>query len=171
VYEEDIYVGYRYYDTFNVQVAYEFGYGLSYTSFEYSNMKINTADFRDSVNVSVDIKNTGDTPGREVVQLYCSAPAVKLNKPSKELKAFTKTRLLKPGETETVSFILDARSLASFDTDTSSWVAEAGEYRVQAGASLGDIRLSAVFHVEKEIVVSKVNRALTPSVEISRLKP
>lgn len=171
VYEEDIYVGYRYYDTFNVPVAYEFGYGLSYTSFEYTNMKLNTAEFKDAVTISLDIKNIGDLPGREVVQLYVSAPSVKIKKPAKELKAFTKTGLLKPGEIETVTFTLDSRGLASFDTDASSWVAEAGEYMVQVGASSRDIRQSTVFHVEKDIVVSKVKRALTPSMEINRLNP
>ena len=170
VYEEDIYVGYRYYDTFNVPVAYEFGYGLSYTSFEYSNMKLDETNFNGSVNVSLDIKNTGDLPGREVVQLYVSAPSIKIKKPAKELKAFTKTGLLKPGEIETVTFTLDAKSLVSFDTDASSWVAESGEYRVQAGSSSRDTRQSIAFHVEKDIVVSKVNRALSPYMEINRLR-
>ncbi len=170
VYEEDIYVGYRYYDTFNVPVAYEFGYGLSYTSFEYSNMKLDTAYFKDSVTVSLDIKNTGDLPGREVAQLYVSAPSVKISKPSKELKAFAKTGMLKPGETETVTFTLDTRSLASFDTDASSWVLEAGKYIVQAGASSRDIRQSAIFNLEKDLVVKKVQGALTPLMGINTIK-
>ncbi len=170
-YEEDIYVGYRYYDTFNVPVSYEFGYGLSYTSFEYSNIKPDKQDFRDSLNISVDIKNTGDLPGREAVQLYVSAPSLKMNKPVKELKAFAKTRLLNPGETETVTFRLDARSLASFDTERSSWVAEAGEYKLLIGASSRDIRQSALFHLENEITVKQVQKLLSPLMEINRLRP
>ncbi|MBN2419081.1 MAG: glycoside hydrolase family 3 C-terminal domain-containing protein, partial [Deltaproteobacteria bacterium] len=115
VYEDDIYMGYRYYDTFNVPVAYEFGYGLSYTSFEFSNIKLDTVDFIDGVTVSLNIENIGERPGREVVQVYISAPAAKIRKPSKELKAFGKTKLLDPGESQIMSFTLSPRSLASFD--------------------------------------------------------
>ena len=171
VYEDDIYVGYRYYDSFNVPVAYEFGYGLSYTSFEYSGIKLDSSDFKGSVRVSVDIKNTGDLPGREVVQLYISAPAEKINKPVKELKAFGKTKLLNPGESETMTFTLNRRSLASFYTDSSSWIADAGEYKVQVGASSRDIRQSVVFVLEKDIMVKQVSRALVPMMEINVMKP
>ena len=171
VYEDDIYVGYRYYDSFDIPVAYEFGYGLSYTTFEYSNIRLGSTDFKDSVTVSVDVKNSGDVPGREVVQVYISAPAGKINKPAKELKAFKKTVLLKPGESETATFTLDLRSLASFDTASSSWVAEAGEYKILVGASSKDIRQSAVFNLKKNIIVKKVSRALVPSMEINTMKP
>ena len=171
VYEEDIYVGYRYYDSFNVPVAYEFGYGLSYTSFEYSNIKLGTPDFKDTLTISVDIKNTGELPGREVVQVYVSAPSGKINKPVKELKAFAKTKLLKPEETETMTFTLTRRSLASFDTVSSSWMAEAGEYKILAGASSKDIRQSDVFSLNKDIMVKRISRALVPSMEINKIKP
>ncbi len=171
VYEDDIYVGYRYYDSFNVPVAYEFGYGLSYTTFEYSNIRLGGTDFKDSVSISVDVKNSGDVPGREVVQVYLSAPAGKINKPAKELKAFKKTGLLKPGESETMTFTLDRQSLASFDTASSSWVAEAGEYKVQVGASSRDIRQSADFKLEHDIMVKEVSRALAPSMKINALRP
>jgi beta-glucosidase len=171
VYEDDIYVGYRYYDSFDVPVAYEFGYGLSYSAFEYSNIKLGSTDFKDSVVLSVDVKNTGDVPGREVVQVYLSAPAKKINKPVKELKAFGKTKLLKPGESETMTFTLTGRSLASFDTDSSSWMAEAGEYKVLIGASSRDIRQSAVFGLKKDIALKEVSRALVPQMEINSIKP
>ena len=103
VYKEGIYVGYRYYDSFNVAPSYEFGYGLSYTKFEYSNLNVG-ANESQKLALSVDITNTGDTAGREVVQLYISAPSEKMEKPEKELKGFAKTKLLAPGETETVTF-------------------------------------------------------------------
>ena len=171
VYEEDIYVGYRYYDSFNIPVAYEFGYGLSYTSFIYSKIKLDSTNFEDSITISFDVKNTGDLPGREVVQVYISAPASKINKPVKELKAFAKTKLLKPGETEIMTFTLNQRSLASFYTDFSSWVAEAGEYIIEVGASSRDIRQSTAFNLEEDVIVKEVSRALIPAMEINTMKP
>jgi beta-glucosidase len=171
VYEEDIYVGYRYYDSFNKPVSYEFGYGLSYTQFEYSNLKLSAKSFNDKLTVTVDVKNTGKTAGREVVQIYLSAPAKKLNKPSQELVAYGKSKLLKPGESQTVSFELKPMDLASFDTASSSWVAEAGEYTVKAAASSKDIKHKATFTLDKELTVQKVNKALTPVRAINTIKP
>lgn len=171
VYEEDIYVGYRYYDSFNIPVAYEFAYGLSYTDFEYSGIKLSSKDFKDTITVNVDVKNTGNVPGREVVQVYISAPAKKINKPIKELKAFGKTGLLEPGETETMTFTLDSRSLASFYPVSSSWIVEPGEYSVQAGASSRDIRQNISFNVREEIIVKKERRALKPQIDIETMKP
>jgi beta-glucosidase len=171
VYEEDIYVGYRYYDSFNIPVAYEFGYGLSYTNFEYSGIKLSTKDFKDRVTVTFDVQNAGDVTGREVVQVYISAPGGKMNKPMKELKAFAKTGLLKPGESETMTFTFDSRILASFYTESSSWIAEPGEYSVQAGASSRDIRQTASFNLKEEIIAKKESRALVPQMEINIMKP
>jgi beta-glucosidase len=168
-YKEGIYVGYRYYDSFNVGTAYEFGYGLSYTDFEYSNLKVGPSKFQDKLNLSIDIKNTGDTAGREVVQLYISAPAGKMEKPDKELKDFARTRLLAPGETQTVTFDIDARELASFDTASSSWITETGEYRAMIGASSKDIRQKASFIVDKEIIAKTESKALAPPRKIEEL--
>jgi beta-glucosidase len=168
-YKEGIYVGYRYYDSFNVETAYEFGYGLSYTDFEYSNLKVGPSKFQDKLNLSIDIKNTGDSAGREVVELYISAPAGKMEKPDKELKDFAKTKLLTPGETQTVTFDIDARELASFDTESSSWKTEAGEYRAMIGASSKDIRQEASFIVDKEIIAKTESKALTPPRKIEEL--
>ncbi|HJX34600.1 MAG TPA: glycoside hydrolase family 3 C-terminal domain-containing protein [Desulfatiglandales bacterium] len=168
-YKEGIYVGYRYYDSFNVKTAYEFGYGLSYTNFDYNNLKLGPSKFLDKLTLSVDIKNTGDTAGREVVQLYISAPAGKMERPDKEMKDFAKTGLLSPGETQTVTFDIDARELASFDTVSSSWLAEAGEYRVMIGASSKDIRQEASFIVDKEITAKTESKALTPPRTIEEL--
>ncbi len=104
VYEEGIYVGYRYYNTFNIKTAYPFGYGLSYTTFKYSNLKLGSTQLNGKLTVSVTVTNSGKTKGREVVQLYVGAPAKKLDKPESELRGFAKTKLLAPGESQTVTF-------------------------------------------------------------------
>ena len=169
-YEEGIYVGYRYYNTFKVTPAYEFGYGLSYTNFSYSNLKLSSADFKGKITATVDITNTGKTPGKEVVQLYLAAPAVKLNKPAQELKGFAKTNLLQPGQKETISFVINPADLASFDTNSTSWVAEAGKYDIKIGASSAAIKQSASFKLAADIVVEKCNKVLVPQVSINELK-
>lgn len=170
-YEEGIYVGYRYYNTFNVPVSYEFGYGLSYTKFEYSNLKLSSGTFSKSLTVSVDVKNTGKVAGKEVVQLYLAAPAGRLHKPESELKGFAKTNLLQPGEIQTLTFVLDPMSLASFDEATSSWIAEAGKYTVKIGASSRDIKLTGQFNLPKNITVKKETPALAPKVKFTEMKP
>jgi beta-glucosidase len=170
MYEEGIYVGYRYYDTFKVAPAYEFGYGLSYTSFEYGNLALSSQKFADQITVTVDAKNSGKVAGKEVVQLYLSAPMNKLDKPVAELKGFAKTRLLQPGESQTLSFELTARNLASFDSASSSWIAEAGKYTVKVGSSSRDIRQTASFDLELELIAKKESRALAPKVGINELK-
>ncbi len=169
-YEEGIFVGYRYYNTFNVKPAYEFGYGLSYTNFSYSNLKLSSASFNGTITVTVDVTNTGKVAGKEVVQLYLSAPSVKLNKPAEELKAFAKTSLLQPGQTQTITFVLEPKELASFDTNSTSWIAEAGKYNVKIGASSLNIKQTATFNLTKELVVEKCFKVLAPKVEISELK-
>jgi len=169
IYEEDVYVGYRYYNTFKVPTAYEFGYGGSYTTFGIRNIKLNSANFKDQISVTVDVKNTGDVAGREVAQVYLSAPTQKMGKPVEVLVAFGKTKLLKPGEKQTLSFTLNARDLASFDESTSSWVAEAGNYEVRVGNSSVNIEQKASFNLKNELVVEKVSNALAPPEEINKL--
>lgn len=146
VYEEDIYVGYRYYDTFGVEPAYEFGFGLSYTSFEYKNLELEMLE--DSVKIGFEITNTGSFPGKETAQIYVKAPKGRLDKPFQELKGFYKTKLLNPGETEKVELKIDLKSLASFDGEM--WLVEKGEYEVRVGASSRDIRLTGSFTVDEE---------------------
>jgi beta-glucosidase len=170
VYEEDIYVGYRYYNTFRVPVAYEFGYGLSYTAFEYSHLALSDRGWKGMLTLSTDVKNTGKVPGREVVQVYLSAPDGKLEKPADVLVAFGKTGLLQPGETETLSFTLHAMDIASFDEASSSWIVEAGDYTIKSGASSRDFRETASFTVSQELMVEKVSKALTPEREIAVLR-
>jgi beta-glucosidase len=170
-YEDGIYVGYRYYETFKVKPAYEFGFGLSYTNFTYSNLKLSSQKFTGNITVTVDIKNSGAVAGKEVAELYLSAPSVKLDKPSLELKGFAKTKLLQPGESQTLTFIIDSRRLSSFDPASSSWIAEAGKYEVKIGASLKDIRQSSTFILAKEITVKKETVSLVPKEKIYELKP
>lgn len=170
-YDDGIYVGYRYYETFDVKPSYEFGYGLSFTQFEYSGLKLSSARFTREVNVTVEIRNTGTAAGKEVVQLYLSAPKIKLHKPDEELRGFTKTKILQPGESQVVSFRIDRQSLASFDPESSSWIAEEGDYEVRIGASSRDIRQTASFSLARDIVVQKVNRALVPKDRIQEIRP
>lgn len=169
-YEEGIYVGYRYYNTFNVKPAYEFGYGLSYTDFTYSNIKLSAATMNKAITVTLDVTNTGKRNGREVVQLYISAPNGKTDKPAEELKAFAKTSLLKPGQTEKVSFTVTTADVASYNTDASSWIADAGTYTVKIGASSLDIKQSAGFKLPVSVVTEKCHKVLVPQVAINELK-
>lgn len=165
-YAEDVYVGYRYFDSFDKAVSYPFGYGLSYTSFVYSNAAVKRDGSK--VVVSVDVANNGKTSGKEVVELYVSAPDSKLmNKPMKELKAFAKTRNLAPGEHETLTMTFDCHDLASFDEQQSAWRVDAGRYQLLIGSSSRDIRQTLILDIEASVV--KVNNVLAPKQEIKRL--
>jgi len=168
-YDEGIYVGYRYYCTFGVEPAYPFGYGLSYTRFDLGEPELSATEFADELRVTVQVSNIGPTPGRDVVQLYLSAPGIALDKPARELRAFAKTRLLRPGQSESVGLTLTARDLASFDTGRAAWVVEPGTYTVQIGASADDIRHRATFVVPQELVIERVHNVLTPEVPIDEL--
>jgi beta-glucosidase len=170
-YEEGIYTGYRYYTTFNVPVSYEFGYGLSYTEFDYSNLKLSSAKFGSKMTVTIELKNSGKSEGKEVVQLYLTAPGNQLDKPVLELKGFKKTNLLKPGESQVINFDISKMDLASFDQKLSSWVAEKGTYSVKIGASSKDIKETATFTVGGDLVVKKESSALLPNGIINELKP
>jgi beta-glucosidase len=162
-YKEGIYVGYRYYNTFDVPVAYEFGYGLSYTTFEFSDIKLSNSVFRSKMKVTVTVKNTGKVAGKEVVQLYLAAPQDQIEKPQEELKGFAKTKLLKPGESQTLTFELNEKSLASYWSGKSAWIAVKGDYEVRIGASLKDIRQKAKFNLPNDIVVEKAHDVMFPN--------
>ncbi len=162
-YKEGIYVGYRYYDSFNVPTAYEFGYGLSYTTFKYSNLELSSNDFSKELKINVTVTNTGKVTGKEVVQLYLSAPTNNIEKPVQELKGFARAKLLKPGESQKLTFELDERLLASFWSGISAWVADKGVYEVRIGASSKDIRLKASFNLSKDIIVEEVHDVLYPN--------
>ncbi|MBO4598280.1 MAG: glycoside hydrolase family 3 C-terminal domain-containing protein [Bacteroidaceae bacterium] len=166
-YEEDIYVGYRYFDSFNVPVSYPFGFGLSYTTFDYSDAKI--AQKGDNYEVSVTVKNSGEREGKEVVELYISAPDSKAaNKPAKELKAFAKTKNLKPGESETLTLNVAAADLASFDEASSAWVVAEGEYQFLVAASVQDIKATLKASVKSQ--QTKAHDVLKPEVKLNLLK-
>ena len=164
--DEDIYVGYRYFDTFDREVAYPFGYGLSYTTFAYSKPQVKAAG--DQVTVSVTVKNTGNVSGKEVAQVYVRAPKGKIEKPAHELKAFAKTRELKPGESQTLTMQIPLRHLASFDEAQSQWLAEAGTYSFGIGASSRDIRCNASLKLKE--YTEKVNNVMAPQVKLNLLK-
>ena len=140
-YAEGIWVGYRYFQTNNVEVSYPFGYGLSYTTFSYSKPKVK-AD-KDGFVATITVTNTGKVAGREVVELYVATPSGGLEKPSRELKAFAKTKLLAPGESETLTMKVSAYELASFNEEHSAWETAAGTYEVLFGSSVSDIRCTA----------------------------
>ena len=166
-YEEDVYVGYRYFDSFDVPVSYPFGYGLSYTTFEYSDAKIEQKN--DIYDVTVTIKNTGDREGKEVVELYVAAPDSKAaNKPAKELKAFAKTKSLKPGENETLTLSITADQLASFDETASAWVVAEGEYQFIVAASAADVKATLTAPIKNQQV--KAHDVLKPQTKMNLLK-
>jgi beta-glucosidase len=147
-YEEGIYVGYRYFDTRGKDVSYPFGYGLSYTTFEYGDPQLTPADGAFTVKLAV--KNTGSLPGKEVVQLYVSAPGGQLDKPAKELRAFAKTPLLQSGESQTVELRFSLDDLASYDENASTWMVENGEYVVRLGPSSRNILKTVNFPVKSK---------------------
>ena len=159
-YEDDVWVGYRHFATRGVKTAYPFGFGLSYTTFRHSDLRLSANEFQGALTASVNVTNLGSAAGREVVQLYLSAPGRVVAKPALELKGFAKTRMLKPGESETLSFTLTARDLASFDPASSSWLAEAGTYTVKAGASSADIRQTATFTKAQDEKVASVSTSV-----------
>ena len=166
-YEEDVFVGYRYFDSFGKQVSYPFGYGLSYTTFEYANPSIEAGN--GTYTVAVDVKNTGKMAGKEVVQLYVAAPnSAQMDKPEKELKAFAKTKTLEPGETATVTLTVNAADLASYDEASSSWVVDAGTYKFLVGASSRDIK--AALDADVAASAKKTNDILKLQESIVTLK-
>ncbi|MGI6223783.1 MAG: glycoside hydrolase family 3 C-terminal domain-containing protein [Prevotella sp.] len=164
--EEDIYVGYRYFDTFRKNVAYPFGFGLSYTRFDFSKLKASAKG--DKVNVSVTVKNTGKVAGKQVAQVYVSAPKGSIEKPARELKGFAKTRLLKPGESQTLNITLDRRDLTSFDEANSQWLGEAGNYIIQVGDNVENIASSVTVRLPE--YTEKVNNVMKPKVKLNLLR-
>ena len=165
--EEDIYVGYRYFDTFGRDVAYPFGFGLSYTTFAFSKPVVK-AKGKDAVEVSITVKNTGSVSGKEVAQVYVKAPKGNLEKPAQELKAFAKSRELKPGESEVLTMTIPVRMLASFDEANSLWLTEAGTYTFCIGNSSRNIAATATLKLGK--YTEKTTNALAPQHKLNLLK-
>ncbi|MGL5600946.1 MAG: beta-glucosidase family protein [Silvania sp.] len=158
-YNDDIYVGYRYYGTFSKPVAWPFGYGLSYTTFSYDNPSVESSTLdkgaKGAVTLSVSVTNTGSVVGKEAAQVYISAPEVKLKKPAFELKSFDKTASLQPGSSQKLTFTIPAKILASFDPQKNQWIVEPGTYKAWISPS-SDLtgREPVTFNVSQEIVVS-----------------
>lgn len=148
-YREGVYVGYRYYDSANIPVRFPFGHGLSYTTFEYSDIKLSADSIKDTdtLTVTFKIKNTGDRDGAEAAQLYVSDVESTIYRPVKELKGFKKV-FLKAGEEKEVSIDLEKRAFAFYNVDAHAWQVESGEFKILVGASSRDIRLTASVNID-----------------------
>lgn len=169
-YYEDIYVGYRYYSTFDVTTAYPFGYGLSYTSFEYSDFTIEKqAD--GSVIAKVTVKNSGSVAGREIAQVYVSKPETTLEQAAFELAGFGKTRLLAPGESETLTMVIPVEALTSYDTENSRYFIDKGDYTFFVGSSSLDVRGDRKTLTYAELTVTKdVENIAAPDTEFDYIQ-
>ena len=164
--EEDIYVGYRYFDTFKKNVAYPFGFGLSYTTFEMGKPSVKANG--KNIEVSVTIKNTGKVAGKQVAQVYVTAPKGAYEKPAKELKAFAKTHELKPGESQTLTMTIQKRDLASFDEANSQWKVDAGNYIFKIGDNVENILCSASLKISE--YTEKVSNVLPQNAQFNKVK-
>ena len=159
-YKEDIFVGYRYFETYSPEkVMFPFGFGLSYTKFEFLNCTYMAEN--NVIQVSVDVKNVGNFAGKEVVQVYSSAPRGLLKKPSIELKGFAKTKLLSPGESENITISFEIDSMASFDTDgvcghKAAWILEKGDYVIKVGNSVRNTQVCGVYTVPENTVTQQL---------------
>lgn len=165
-YEEGIYVGYRYSDSFDVAPSYAFGYGLSYTDFNYSDLQVNQNG--NQIELNFTITNTGKVAGKEVAQVYVKNPQGKVERPEKELKAFAKTGLLKPNEKQTISLKINTDDLGYFDADYNEWKLEGGNYEMIIGSDSKTPELRAGFELNSRII-EETSDALSPKVEIEEL--
>ncbi|WP_228469372.1 glycoside hydrolase family 3 protein [Paenibacillus sp. JNUCC31] len=163
-YEEDIYVGYRYFETFNKQVAYPFGYGLSYTTFSLQPCHFTWEN--NVVKLSVEITNTGSVTGKEVVQIYVEEPDGLLEKPSRKLVGFSKTQDLRPGSNQILTFQINRDQLASYSTDSASWIMESGTYLFYAGTSIKHLLKAGSFELEEMSTIRTVSNKMSPPVSI-----
>ena len=189
-YTEGVFVGYRYFDTFGVEPLYPFGYGLSYTTFELSDASVGLSDAGTGIPgrtagiaaschgesspvvwVSVDVANTGERAGKEVVQAYVSAPSGSLPKPRQELKGFRKTRLLEPGEVQTLDIEIDVRDLASYSEEEASWVLEAGTYAVHVGTSSRDTEVAGMLTLDETVRTRVCRNLFELDVPMEEIRP
>ena len=171
VYQEDVYLGYRYFDTFHVPVAFPFGHGLSYTVFEmYASRPVLRGE---TIEVAVKVINTGKVPGKAVAQVYAAPPAGGQERPARVLAGFEKTALLAPGEAQTLSVVLRLEDLATFDEAAGSWVLEAGDYDFQVGESLGALTSCGVLSMEGRVLrrVKRLSAPMEPFHRLTRAAP
>ncbi len=170
IYNDDIYVGYRYFDTFNITPKYEFGFGLSYTDFEINTDSVNVKDL--NVEVKATVKNTGSVSGKEVVQIYYSAPDGKLEKPYQQLAAYAKTKELAPKESQQLTLRYKLTDMASFYTPTASFILEKGDYIVRVGNSSRNTKVGGVItigDIGKRQAIEQVDNRLEPNKEINAI--
>ena len=168
-YEEDIYVGYRYYDTFDKPVSYPFGFGLSYTTFKYGKPRLTEID--EGYRVDIEVANTGSAAGKEVLQFYASSPATPAGQPAHELVAFAKTRLLEPGEKQSLKLVFTKKDLARYDSARVAWILDAGQYILSSASSSRDIRASTTIVVTKEQVLESTTNSVQPEAALNVIKP
>lgn len=168
-YTDGIYVGYRYFDTFGVEPEYCFGYGMSYTDFDIETKEVMLKD--DRVTVQVNVRNTGEKySGREVVQIYVSAPDGKLDKPFQELAAFEKTRELKPGESQLLEIAFAAEEMASYSEAEASWMLEAGDYVIRVGNSSRDTVPAGIIRLADTVRTEEARNVLTVDCDLEEIK-
>ena len=168
LYEEGIYVGYRYFDSFGIRPLYPFGYGMSYTSFELKAEKVMTDGT--SIGVTVSVTNTGKAhPGKEVIQIYAACPQEGLSKEFKRLIGFAKTRELQPGETQTLTITMPTETIASYDMDIHAYVAERGEYAIFIGNSSENIMLAGVLVSDRTVVLQEVQGIAPLNTELNEM--
>lgn len=167
-YSEGIYVGYRYFDTFHITPAYCFGYGLAYTDFDIRVLYASVED--GEVSIDVEVENIGSRyAGKEVVQIYYSAPDGRLEKPYQELAAFAKTKLLDPGEKQVLMIRFGMKEMASYDTENQAWILEAGEYVIRIGNSSRNTKAAAVIKLDCSVKTVQLGDALKEQEEIDEL--
>ena len=168
VYKEGIYVGYRYFDTFDVPVRYGFGYGLSYTEFEISDYSLESVN-DGKIKVSAQVKNIGEVSGKEVVQIYVSLSGGILEKEAHRLAAYAKTSELKPGESEKVSLEISVDQLTSYDEKRAAWILENGFYGIWIGNSLASAKLCGGVKLDKEVLLRQVKNLFPLKQELEEM--
>lgn len=169
VYNDDIFVGYRYYDTFGVDVAYEFGYGDSYTDFAITTDSVK-AD-KDKVTVTATVKNTGSVSGKEVVEVYFSAPDGSLDKPYQELAGYAKTDELAPGAKQTLTISFDTKEMGSYDTEKAAYVMEDGNYIIRVGNSSRNTHVAAKLNLVADVITEQYSNLMVPVTENPNIAP
>jgi len=168
-YNEGIFVGYRYYDSFKKPVSFPFGFGLSYTQFQFSDLKVTQTLQNKSITIEFFITNTGKVSGKEVVQLYVSKPQTGLIKPEKELIAFVKTELLSPNQKQTFTIEIPVKNLSSFDPSLSAWVLAKGTYQLKLGNSSQNILTHSDIIFDNQMIIEKVNDVLYPNKKLKEI--
>ncbi|MEL6534074.1 MAG: glycoside hydrolase family 3 C-terminal domain-containing protein, partial [Bacteroidota bacterium] len=167
--QEGIWVGYRYFNTFDIPVAYPFGFGLSYTEFSFDGVTATAS--AEGIAVEVQVTNVGEVAGKTVVQVYLQAPGISMTKPGTELKAFAKTGVLQAGASETVTLHIDPKGMASYDFDQHAWLVEPGAYQVHVGHSSREFEASAAIDWAEATVVEQCKGLVLPEQPIDQLQP